>query len=354
MRISKLASQVAMDLFWRLNIRTYQKKLRIKTIISGKNTHNTNFFAIFIFFSKTEIPLFTRTWLEALSRNRVNLVIVVNSNSSDSVLNELTSLSHTVIIRHNIGRDFGAYKDALIYLKKYIEGIDTIILGNDSVYYCGKDLDKLISSFIECPDLCGITDNHDTRYHIQSYLLSFGKDLLRQDVFWQFWKSYLPIGTRHWAIMKGEIAFSQKMIQAGVKIKVLFKTADLRRLLENETDANIGSLLEYLPLNVRYLFKNETTGQIFGDRSSIIQRILSVIDEAHTTHRGQFIFLKYLDFPILKRDIFYRKLFDIETIKRILLENNVATTDEILDDLVKRGTIDQLNWLKRKKIKLGV
>ncbi len=343
-----------MDFFWRLNIRTYHDRLRIKTTISGKNIHDTNFYAVFVFFSKYEIPIFTRTWLEALSRNRVNLVIVVNSNSSDSVLNELTSLSHTVIVRYNIGRDFGAYKDALIYVKKYADDIDTIILGNDSVYYCGKDLDKLIRNFIECPDLCGITDNRDTKYHIQSYLLSFGKNLLRQDIFWQFWKSYLPIGTRHWAIMKGEIAFSQKMIQAGVKIKVLFKSVELSRFLENETDANIEILLEYLPLNVRYLFKNENTGQIFCDRSAIIERILRVIDDAHTTHRGQFIFLKYLDFPILKRDIFYRKLFDIETIKKILLENNIATTDEILHDLVKRGTIDKLNWLKRKRIKLGV
>ena len=145
------------------------------------------------------------------------IVVVINESSQRDWIPRLSNYQITIIKRQNMGRDFGAYKAGLNYLKSkgLYSNIDSLLLCNDSVFY-GENFGNFLDVYE------GISSSWKTAFlnfekhtHAQSFFQSFGGEVVRTKTFQNFWMNYYPSNRRVHAIDKGEVKLSQILLNAG-------------------------------------------------------------------------------------------------------------------------------------------
>src|SRR5690606_25733917 len=122
-----------------------------------------------------------------------------------------------------------------------------IVLANDSVYYLPDGLDRLLADLNGEHDFIGVSEVFDHHYHVASFLISFGPRVLQSAAFQRFWKRYLPIGTRRWAIFQGEGALTAELLQAGFRPHVLFRAQALKPHLQSPRAPLLSESIALLP-----------------------------------------------------------------------------------------------------------
>lgn len=166
--------------------------------------------------------------LRFLSKRDCKLVLVSNSKLDEIEISKLLEELHLlIIVRKNIGRDFGAFRDALKTVKP-LGRYSSLLLLNNSVYW---DVSKLHQFFQESSrffkaDIVGLTDSFQKSHHLQSYFLFFRGDN---------WKSFLNQELRHWknwrfkrsVVEFGERGLSKRALKFDLILKSMYSYSDL-------------------------------------------------------------------------------------------------------------------------------
>ena len=163
-----------------------------------------------------------RYFVEQLGRAGFTVIIVSNSPKieADGVA---ALLPHCALVLHrrNIGYDFGAWRDGILQIPD-LAALDHLIITNDSIFGPLQDLDTVMARCnLERGDVWGITENFDTRYHLQSYFLLFHKPVLRAPKFQKFWRSMRYVENKRVVIYKYEIGLSQLLVKLGFRLRAL-------------------------------------------------------------------------------------------------------------------------------------
>src|ERR1019366_6729300 len=89
-----------------------------------------------------------------------------------------------------------------------------------------------------------------TRYHLQSYFIAFGRTALTDPIWQAFWRSVRPVSSKWWGILHYEIGLTQRFLRAGLRARPVWGYQDLvdrlpamaeqRRVLENEATDDDG------------------------------------------------------------------------------------------------------------------
>lgn len=128
-------------------------------------------------------------YLTELKSLGFNIVFVTtNTELPNDKISSIAHLIQAIILRENVGYDFGSYKTGINYLQERTKSIEKLLIANDSVFGPLNALEKVIEAS-ENYDLFGITDSYDHHYHLQSYFIIYSKDVLRGKPFQEFWKS---------------------------------------------------------------------------------------------------------------------------------------------------------------------
>lgn len=387
-----LPIELVMRIWCALNPRVYFESLRIKGVTEGTVEKKDDVFFIFVLYSKHQLPKFTENGLDAIARSPHNLIVVTNLELAPLVKAKVIDKCHKLIERRNIGRDFGAYKDGVNFVLQNFPDAQRIVLMNDSVFFMERTLNKLIADLNGPHDFIGLTEVHQFHYHVQSFLLSFGREVIVSRTFQKFWKGYLPIATRRWTIHRGEIRLTRKITKAGFRPHILYQAAhllphlerrptrdvlgdarllptevrgdliaDLLPVLGHEYSSTAFSAVEAISYGVRRLqagparLANTEIGSISARAAGMEQvslgilsnQIVSSISRNNQMHHGGFLFIKYLGMPLLKRDIFYRELYTLEDVHQFLSAIGEPLRDEILGDLRRSGSGAHLRGLAR-------
>jgi len=114
------------------------------------------------------------------------IIIVSNNKIAENSLNHLKEFTNEIIIRNNIGLDYGAYREVFLgYLNGEEKKYDEIVLCNDTFYGFFTPIEKI---FFEMEnkncDMWGLNkvDRGGILNHIQSYFLVLNKNLVQQNV----------------------------------------------------------------------------------------------------------------------------------------------------------------------------
>jgi Rhamnan synthesis protein F len=171
----------------------------------------------------------TRAFLSSLAQTPVSVVFVTNSGH---ILDEdkafLREVCSTILIRRNIGYDFGAWRDALDTLGLPRPGTRSIAMVNDSVYGPFVDMAPLLSSIdFGRADVWGLTESWQHHYHLQSFFLVCGEAAIRSDAWRRFWRSVRPVPSKDWIIRHCEIGFTGALARNGIRCAALFPQSDL-------------------------------------------------------------------------------------------------------------------------------
>ncbi|MBA1419392.1 MAG: glycosyltransferase [Epsilonproteobacteria bacterium] len=189
-----------------------------ETLIISQNIrerqHDT--LAIFSHFdAENEIKEDVLYYLKSLSNFTDILFVSTAENLSEETIKVIEPYCKDIIVKKNIGYDFGAWKTGLDYIGDDINHYESLILCNDSVYGPLFDLEDIFKK-MKTYDLWSMTDNYEIEYHLQSYFMVYNKSAYSHDIFKMFWENFKIYEDKQTLIEHNEIGFSQNMINSGL------------------------------------------------------------------------------------------------------------------------------------------
>lgn len=195
----------------------FRKKHLAKQVISrGQGVANFEKIAIFAIYPQREMLTSTLRARELLRNYGFSLIFVVNRNpQTQDWISQFEGLGDTVLIRSNIGHDFGAYQAGISFLQdeNLLANCQQLVLLNDSTIFTPKSATLANRFFSRTDSWQSLTFSTFPDLHSQSYFLSFLPEVFKSKVFLDFWASYYPTSIRHRVIRTGEIGLSRALIR---------------------------------------------------------------------------------------------------------------------------------------------
>jgi lipopolysaccharide biosynthesis protein len=156
-------------------------------------------------------------------------VAVITSADHDDELKKLMPFTSHILVRDNIGRDFGAWYLALQELRDVIGSYDYVIWMNDSIYFPLFDLEPMFSKMEqEKYDFWGIVDSYNARWHVMSWFWAFGRRSIEAGWFDWFMKEYNPAHTKWAQIHNYEMRLPELIKKSGLKTGVYIEAQEVR------------------------------------------------------------------------------------------------------------------------------
>jgi hypothetical protein len=160
------------------------------------------------------------------SLRKAGLAIMFVSNSGrlrPEALAVLKEVCAAILVRRNIGYDFGAWREGIAQLVLPGREIEMLVLANDSVYGPVTDLGPTLAQIdFDEADVWGLTESWQSRFHLQSYFLAFSPRVLASRGWRDFWRGVRPTPSKHWVIHRYEVGFTQSMIRAGFRCRAVW------------------------------------------------------------------------------------------------------------------------------------
>jgi hypothetical protein len=189
-----------------IKVRVLRKHL-IYTVTGMKLKKKSKNIAIFAIFPGTSPLASVLRILKQLHSNKYSVLVVINDNEkSKRFVDEISKMGCAILVRTNVGADFGAYQSGIRYLKKYeyYENLNSLILINDSIYVT-KSSEKSISRIASDTNLYNCLFLHrEHTIHAASMYLKFNREILQSKRFKRFWDFYYPYSNKKKTIKLGE------------------------------------------------------------------------------------------------------------------------------------------------------
>ena len=186
--------------------------------------------AVFTHFDRRErLADHVLAYVRALHASGFSVAFVTNSGSlhQDS-LTALQPYCRAVIVRRNVGYDFGAVREVLDLLGLPRIETERLLIANDSVYGPLVPIAEMVAraNFNEA-DVWGPTDSWQSRYHLQSYFLLAGRQAITSPAWRAFWRSVRQVSSKRWVVARYEVGLTQKLLKAGLRCRPLWPYHDL-------------------------------------------------------------------------------------------------------------------------------
>lgn len=175
-------------------------------------------------------------YIRELKQNGRDVVLVSNAGKlQDVALDELKALCVAVLVRRNVGYDFGAWRDAIDELKLPRANTEEVILANDSVFGPVLPLGDVLRRLNYAKaDVWGLTESWQLRYHLQSFFIAFGPKALHAKAWRKFWDSVRPVPVKSFIVHAYEVGVTQAMVKGGLNCAALWPYEQLIKLVTRE------------------------------------------------------------------------------------------------------------------------
>jgi lipopolysaccharide biosynthesis protein len=200
--------------------------------------------ALFIHFDKQgRVGDHVLAYVRALYNHGFSVIFVSNSgHQRPNCVSALKPLCRAIVVRRNVGYDFGAIREALDLFGLPRRNTQRLLIANDSVYGPLSSLKPMLAraDFAKA-DLWGATDSWQHRYHLQSYFLLVSPAAMAHPAWVSFWRKVRPVSSKKWVVSRYEIGLTQKLLNAGLGCRSLWPYQELVDQVVNEP---LDSMLE--------------------------------------------------------------------------------------------------------------
>lgn len=175
-------------------------------------------------------------YIGQLAASGRSVVFVTNAGKlAPAAEARLLGLCAGILVRRNIGYDFGGWRDAIETLDLPQAGTEEIIIANDSIFGPVRPIDSMLLRLdYDAADVWGLTESWQRRYHLQSYFVAFGPRAIRSPAFRRFWSGVIPAPSKAFVIGKYEVGLTQAMIRAGLRVTALWSYEALTRQITRD------------------------------------------------------------------------------------------------------------------------
>jgi len=182
--------------------------------------------ALFVIHQTHGIPDSIFLTLDHLTHNGYSILVISNGRLTQEDTRKLREKCWYLLIRPNIGYDFGGYRDGLRVLRRLNIPLRFLLLINDSIWYPIIEDDDLLErlenlrSDFSGPTLFGEDIDFDAdkeKYpaFLGSFMMLFGEKVVKDDRFWTFWESYRFSNNKRKTMRRGERGLSQYLKKIG-------------------------------------------------------------------------------------------------------------------------------------------
>ena len=192
------------------------------------DTHAKRSWCVFSHFDpNNRIEPYVLLYLAELKRCGWSTILVSTSGSLDEAsINSVKQVTAAIILRENIGHDFGSYKAGIDHLFGQHASIDRLLLANDSIFGPFFGLDDIFAQSNRY-DIYGLTDSYQIGYHLQSYFLLYNRKVVDNPCFRDFWNSVQLIDpktpdSKRLIIRNYEVGGSQFFVDKGYSLGAAF------------------------------------------------------------------------------------------------------------------------------------
>ncbi|MBP2550975.1 hypothetical protein J2858_003915 [Neorhizobium galegae] len=206
--------------------------------------------AILLIYQPQGVQASTFHTLRHLIRNGFTPIVVSNTPLSREDHAALRQNAYCVIQRPNYGYDFGGYRQGVLFLaEKGIEPENLLIL-NDSIWFPLSQECQFLKEVEEQDyDLYGLVTNNratdEKRHHVQSYMFSFKKRLIKSACFHEFWTNLFLSNNKHAVIQQCEIKMTYHFRSRGFSVGSKFRTEDVYHAMLRLPVDDIKTILRY-------------------------------------------------------------------------------------------------------------
>ena len=191
----------------------FLEEIDLSLEIQGKQKDIVSIFSHFD--AQNEIKEDVLYYLKSLAKISDIVFVSTAEDLSTQAIQSIEPYCRDIIVKKNIGYDFGAWKTGLNHLGTALDTYESLILCNDSVYGPLFDLSDIVNS-MKSYDFWSMTDNYEIEYHLQSYFMVYTKTAFKHPVFQAFWGNFKIYEDKQTLIEHNEIGFSQAMMNTGL------------------------------------------------------------------------------------------------------------------------------------------
>jgi hypothetical protein len=195
----------------------------IRRIDSGVAPTGSGSLALYLHWSPSGRVSEMVLWqLDAWRAEGFDLVFVSNASPPENDWAKLAERCVLRIARDNIGRDFGAWRDALAIATERLGPPRELLLANDSVLGPIRPLAPVVATLRSGGDgLFGLTESRGGGPHLQSYVLLARGDASLAEV-GRHLAACIPSRSKWRLVQRGEIGLTRRMLQTGHRVAALF------------------------------------------------------------------------------------------------------------------------------------
>jgi GT2 family glycosyltransferase len=165
---------------------------------------------IFVAFSPDGHLLpYTRHYLNRLKAKGFDIILMMNGDSALPPPPEALALARIVVMRDNLGFDFGAWRDALVRFPGVWDA-ELVLFTNDSIIGPFGGFDRIVDRIVKTPaPLFFLTESEFAEPHFQTFFWGLKGAGLRHPVVREFLTSIRDLSTKTHAIFLYEVFLRQ-------------------------------------------------------------------------------------------------------------------------------------------------
>ncbi|MCX8508564.1 MAG: hypothetical protein ORN49_06770 [Rhodobacteraceae bacterium] len=185
--------------------------------------------------------------LDLLVRQNYAPLVVSNGPLTAEALARLLPRAWRLLVRPNVGYDFGGYRDGIRSLWRWQISPDNLLIMNDSVWVSLKEGGSLIARLEASPaDLTGTILRHsDKGDFLESYCYHLPRRTFDHPAFRRYWKDLRLTSNKYKVIRRGERAHSGMLMRAGLTVKPAYSNTAFRDVLEKVEDGYLRQMLRH-------------------------------------------------------------------------------------------------------------
>lgn len=167
-----------------------------------------------------ELYRYHRKTITALQDAGYHVVLIVSvDDNAHPAPNLFAGEANTVILRRNLGYDFGSWATGIWTIREITSQIQHLLLLNDSIVGPLGNLQPMLEAFEKSQsDFWGVCNSFDRRHHIQSFCYGFHAKLLKSPYVPAFFLYNEPVKDKSEAIENFELKMSRFFANQGFNI----------------------------------------------------------------------------------------------------------------------------------------
>ena len=342
------------------------------------------------------VKYFGRRWnsgevalLQSLRAEGVNTIVVFNRTPTAEEIELARGHVHRILVRRNVGRDFGAYRSAVLNLQRSDVRPSRLLFFNDSVFLLpGRKLADMVSRLVHATwDVVGAFENHASAHHVGSFAFSVSGAVYDSAEFRRFWRRYRPYNIRPHAIARGEMGLTRTYRKERFGVDILYSLDKIGGELAARTLNDDLALLRVLPRRPRQRLGDllrqpfSLAGGLDGDtdlpsrrdgalptlrdlsrvrrrpadaggavpalvKGALIDAVLDLVGSGSQAHQAFGLYRRLFGVPVVKKDLLRHDVYDEHDMTELLDDVEESYRREIVRELIARQRPISLGWVR--------